>query len=122
MNFIDATAAPVAGREGVDSENRFVAVAPIGEVPSHRPLRASVGGRAICLLRDSAGEIIAFEDRCPHRGHPLSEGICADGVLRCALHGWEFAVPGGEAVSPRAPFGLQLLATRLRDGIVEVEQ
>lgn len=88
---------------------RFDALAP-GE-----PTAAA----GICLLR-TGDEVIAFEDRCPHRGHPLSEASCADGVLRCALHGWEFAVPGGEAVSPRAPFGLELHDTRVVDGIVEV--
>jgi 3-phenylpropionate/trans-cinnamate dioxygenase ferredoxin subunit len=83
------------------------------------PTAAEFDGRAICLLRLS-DDVMAFEDRCPHRGHPLSEGKCRDGVLQCALHGWEFSTPEGEAVSPRAPFGLELLDSRVVDGWLEV--
>jgi nitrite reductase/ring-hydroxylating ferredoxin subunit len=51
----------------------------------------------------------------------LSEGACENGVLRCALHGWEFSIPEGRAVSPSAPFGLSFIPTRIIDNIVEVE-
>lgn len=94
---------------------------PLEELAVGRPTRIDLGGDPVCLLRTAEREVIAFADACPHRGHPLSEGSCAGGVLRCVLHGWEFAVPGGEAVSPRAPFGLKLFNCRINDeGNVEV--
>jgi len=37
----------------------------------------------------------AFEDKCPHRLVPLSEGrISDDGLLECPYHGWAFAGNG----------------------------
>lgn len=37
----------------------------------------------------------AFEDKCPHRLVPLSEGrIDQDGLLECPYHGWAFAGSG----------------------------
>lgn len=40
------------------------------------------------------GELVAFEDRCPHRLAPLSLGTVdrdgPDDVLRCGYHGWTF--------------------------------
>ena len=93
----------------------FQPVAVVDELPLNQPVAAE----GICVLR-TEDEVLAFTDSCPHRGHPLSEGSCNDGVLRCALHGWEFAVPGGEAVSPRAPFGLEFFDTRVVDGVLEV--
>ena len=37
----------------------------------------------------------AFEDQCPHRLAPLSEGrIAADGLLECPYHGWAFQGDG----------------------------
>lgn len=98
----------------------FVAVAAIDELPVGAPIGVSVLERGICLLRIDQ-QVLAFEDRCPHRGHPLSAGNCENGVLRCALHGWEFAVPEGRAVSPRAPFGLEMIESRVVDGAVEVK-
>ena len=105
----------------VGAATDFVRVAEIDELPLNRPFAARLDDRAICLIR-TEHDLLAFEDRCPHRGHPLSEGKCVDGVLRCALHGWEFAIPEGAAVSPRAPFGLALLESRIEDGNVEVKR
>lgn len=37
----------------------------------------------------------AFEDKCPHRLAPLSQGrIADDGLLECPYHGWAFAGAG----------------------------
>jgi nitrite reductase/ring-hydroxylating ferredoxin subunit len=98
----------------------FVAIARVDELPLNLPRGFVEAGRELCLLRTD-DEVLAFEDRCPHRGHPLSEAKCDDGVLRCALHGWEFSIPDGAAVSPRAPFGLEFYPTRVIDDVVEVE-
>ncbi len=96
----------------------FVTVATLDRLPIGEPVAAHAAGHDLCLLRtDSA--VLVFEDRCPHRGHPLSAGKCERGVLRCALHGWEFGLPAGEAVSPRAPFGLQLVESRVVGNAVE---
>jgi phenylpropionate dioxygenase-like ring-hydroxylating dioxygenase large terminal subunit len=36
-----------------------------------------------------------FEDKCPHRLAPLSEGMIADdGLLECPYHGWAFSGEG----------------------------
>lgn len=42
-----------------------------------------------------------FEDKCPHRLAPLSEGrIAEDGLLECPYHGWAFS---GEGSCQRIP-------------------
>lgn len=97
----------------------FHTVTVLEELTVDVPTAVDVGGRSICVLR-LHDDLLAFEDRCPHRGHPLSDGKCVDGILRCALHGWEFSLPEGQAVSPRAPFGLDFLEVRVTDGSVEV--
>lgn len=97
----------------------FVAVARLDDLTVDSPHGVVIEDRAICVLR-TLDEVIAFDDRCPHRGHPLSAATCEPGKLRCALHGWEFSIPEGQAVSPRAPFGLELHEVRVVDGVVEV--
>jgi phenylpropionate dioxygenase-like ring-hydroxylating dioxygenase large terminal subunit len=97
----------------------FSAVAHLDDLTINVPHAVVVADREICLLR-TEDDLIAFDDRCPHRGHPLSAARCEGGVLRCALHGWEFSLPEGKAVSPRAPFGLELLDLRIVEGRVEV--
>ncbi|KAL0460124.1 UNVERIFIED_CONTAM: Pheophorbide a oxygenase, chloroplastic [Sesamum latifolium] len=48
--------------------------------------------RDIVLWFDSsASEWVAFDDKCPHRLAPLSEGrIDENGILQCSYHGWSF--------------------------------
>lgn len=47
-----------------------------------------------------------FEDKCPHRLVPLSEGrIAEDGLLECPYHGWAFAGDGKCERIPQQPEG-----------------
>jgi phenylpropionate dioxygenase-like ring-hydroxylating dioxygenase large terminal subunit len=48
----------------------------------------------------------AFDDRCPHRLVPLSEGrIAEDGLLECPYHGWAFKGDGSCDRIPQQPTG-----------------
>ncbi len=65
------------------------------------------GGRAvrcsevdIALFRLSHDAIAAVEDRCPHKGGKLSEGIVCDHTVICPLHGWRIDLIRGEATEP----------------------
>ena len=44
----------------------------------------------IVLFRDSHGRAVALEDRCCHRGAPLSHGQIVDGAIQCGYHGMIF--------------------------------
>jgi phenylpropionate dioxygenase-like ring-hydroxylating dioxygenase large terminal subunit len=47
-----------------------------------------------------------FEDQCPHRLAPLSEGrISEDGLLECPYHGWAFSGSGDCERIPQQPEG-----------------
>jgi vanillate O-demethylase monooxygenase subunit len=41
------------------------------------------------------GEIVAFDDQCPHRGAALSVGWIEDQALVCPYHGWRYGADGG---------------------------
>lgn len=47
-----------------------------------------------------------FDDKCPHRLAPLSEGrINAEGLLECPYHGWGFSGEGNCESIPQQPTG-----------------
>ena len=54
----------------------------------------------IALLRNEADEVFAVENRCPHRGGPLSEGYVSGKLVFCPLHNWQIDLAKGEAVPP----------------------
>lgn len=58
-----------------------------------KPLSATLMGRRLVVARDAEGPF-ALDDRCPHRGAPLSRGRLTDGAIVCPYHGWAFGRGG----------------------------
>jgi nitrite reductase/ring-hydroxylating ferredoxin subunit len=52
------------------------------------------GGERIAVTRTESG-IAAFEDRCTHKGGPLSDGVVICGTVQCPWHGSQFDVHTG---------------------------
>ena len=46
------------------------------------------------MFRTSNGQVIAMEDRCPHRRAPLSKGRVEGTAIRCMYHGMLFSSGG----------------------------
>ncbi|XP_057956010.1 pheophorbide a oxygenase, chloroplastic [Malania oleifera] len=61
-------------------------------------------GRDLVLWFDkSTAQWVAFDDKCPHRLAPLSEGrIDEEGHLQCSYHGWSFDQCGSCVRIPQA--------------------
>ncbi len=53
-----------------------------------------VGERRVVVARTNDG-LAAFDDRCPHKGGPLSDGTLSCGVVQCPWHGSQFQVQTG---------------------------
>ncbi|MDJ0805871.1 MAG: nitrite reductase small subunit NirD [Gammaproteobacteria bacterium] len=54
----------------------------------------------IAIFRNSADEVFALRNRCPHKGGPLSEGIVSGRRVTCPLHNWVMEMESGSAVAP----------------------
>ena len=53
------------------------------------------GERRIAVGRTERG-CAAFDDRCTHKGGPLSDGVLINGTVQCPWHGSQFDVHTGE--------------------------
>ena len=74
---------------------RFV---PAGRVNDLRPGQMKllhVDDRRIVLGRTDKG-VVAFADRCTHRGASLADGVLICGVVQCPWHGSQFDTTSGE--------------------------
>jgi nitrite reductase (NADH) small subunit len=54
----------------------------------------------IALFRTDDDRVFALDDKCPHKGGPLSAGIVAGDRITCPLHGWLIELGSGLAVAP----------------------
>jgi phenylpropionate dioxygenase-like ring-hydroxylating dioxygenase large terminal subunit len=61
-----------------------------------KPIAMKLFGRDLMFVRDGT-RAVALEDRCPHRGIPLSLGKQEfPGTFTCRYHGWTFDLATGE--------------------------
>jgi nitrite reductase (NADH) small subunit len=71
-----------------------VAVADLTEIPPGSARAYSVGGRHIAIYHTASG-LFATDERCPHRGGPLSEGDLVRDQIVCPWHAWSFDLRTG---------------------------
>jgi assimilatory nitrate reductase catalytic subunit len=78
----------------------WVDVGAIDDIPrlGSRVVKTAKGD--IAVFRNAADEIFALEDRCPHKGGPLSQGIVHGRSVTCPLHNWNIDLESGEAAAP----------------------
>ncbi|CAM9304440.1 unnamed protein product [Scytosiphon promiscuus] len=63
-------------------------------------------GKDLVLWRDNEDRWTCFDDRCPHRAAPLTEGrVESDGSLLCAYHAWRFDADGKCLIIPQSDRG-----------------
>jgi nitrite reductase/ring-hydroxylating ferredoxin subunit len=87
-------------------------VAPATDIPPGGRKLVQVNGRAVVVFNVN-GEFFALNNRCPHRGGNLSQGVTTGLVLsrepgdyqytrkgeiiRCPWHSWEFDIRTGQS-------------------------
>ncbi|WP_435922894.1 nitrite reductase small subunit NirD [Paenibacillus sp. DYY-L-2] len=59
-----------------------------------------VGDTEVALFRLSDGSIRAIENRCPHKGGRLSEGMVCGSNIHCPLHDWKIDLHSGRVQEP----------------------
>ena len=66
-----------------------------------KPVRIEKDGESICVTRIGS-EVFAIGDTCSHSDASLSEGDITNFKIECWLHGAEFDLRTGEALTPPA--------------------
>jgi 3-phenylpropionate/trans-cinnamate dioxygenase ferredoxin component len=73
----------------------------LSELSVGKPVKIEKDGRTICVAR-VGDEVFAVDDVCSHSDASLSEGEVTDFKIECWLHGAEFDLRTGEALTPPA--------------------
>ena len=77
--------------------SNWIEIGALKDIPrlGSRVVRAATGN--IAVFRTEADEVFALDDRCPHKGGPLSQGIVHGRQVTCPLHNWVIGLEDGEA-------------------------
>ncbi len=98
----------------------FVQVARTTEIESGQARRVVVKGKQIALFNVD-GQFFALDNRCAHRGGPLSEGELSGHEVICPLHGATFDVRTGDVVGPPAERAVARYGVRVTGTDIEVQ-
>lgn len=79
---------------------RWIDIGNLEDVPRRgaRVIKTPLG--CIAVFRSESDEVFALEDRCPHKGGPLSQGIVHDRSVTCPLHNWVIDLASGRVKGP----------------------
>jgi nitrite reductase/ring-hydroxylating ferredoxin subunit len=77
---------------------RALTVASAKEIPLGHSKLVEISGRMIALFHTAEGWF-AIDDRCSHRGGPLSEGTLENGCVTCPWHHARFDLHSGHCLS-----------------------
>lgn len=95
-----------------------IAVASEDELEVDQMKLLRLGDRRIVLARTEQG-YTAFDDRCSHKGGPLSDGVLICGTVQCPWHGSQFdartgAVKAGPANEPIGTYRVEVVGGQVR--------
>ncbi len=85
-----------------------------------KPVRIEKNGESICVAR-VGDEVFAIGDVCSHSDASLSEGDVTDFKIECWLHGAEFDLRTGEALTPPAVAPIKTYSVTVDGDSVTVE-
>ncbi|MBV1865734.1 MAG: nitrite reductase small subunit NirD [Rhodobacteraceae bacterium] len=75
----------------------FVDIGAVEDIPVRSARLVKTHGGCIAVFRTASDKIFALDDKCPHKGGPLSNGIQHDESITCPLHNWVFDLNTGAA-------------------------
>ena len=109
--------------------DRWIRIATTDSFLRREGRAVSVGERQLAIFNlgpstalGADDRFLAVENRCPHQGGPLADGIVSGCTVVCPLHAWKVRLDTGTVDRPAAADAcVHTFTTRVEDGIVMVQ-
>jgi nitrite reductase (NADH) small subunit len=102
------------------TNDRWLQITAADRIPVREGRAALVGGREIAIF-NLGDRFVAVDNRCPHQGGPLADGIVSNGAIVCPLHAWKISLRTGAVERPSGiAHCVRSYPTRVEDGVVLV--
>jgi nitrite reductase (NADH) small subunit len=99
----------------------WIRITECENIPLREGRVVRIGDQEIAVF-NLGDRFFAVENRCPHRGGPLADGIVSGNTVVCPLHAWKFNLETGAGVSATSQGScVRAFPTRVQDGIVQLE-
>jgi nitrite reductase (NADH) small subunit len=101
---------------------QWIRVTAAENIPLREGRAIRAGNLSLAVFNTVHG-FLAVENRCPHSGGPLSDGIVGGTTVTCPLHNWRICLESGMVTKPCADGAPQVrrFPVEVRDGIIVVD-
>jgi len=76
----------------------WIEIGRLSDIPQRGARCVNTPMGRIAVFRTATDDLYAMEDRCPHKGGPLSQGIVHGAAVTCPLHNWTLSLETGSAL------------------------
>jgi len=102
-------------------KTKWVRVTTCNNIPLREGRAVKVGEREIAIF-NLGDRFLAVDNRCPHKGGPLSEGIVSGSTVVCPLHAWKVDLECGAVKKPAdVQSCVKVFRTRVEAGTILLE-
>ncbi len=100
---------------------KWIRVAYCEDIPMREGREVAIGNRSVAVFH-LGDKFLAVDNRCPHRGGPLADGIVSGESVVCPLHGWKIDLQNGSVQRPaETPACVKTFATKVEAGMLLLE-
>jgi 3-phenylpropionate/trans-cinnamate dioxygenase ferredoxin subunit len=93
----------------------------LDSLPNNKAKKIDLDGQPVCVVK-SGDKVYAISDTCSHSDASLSEGDVRNGRIECWLHGAEFDLATGEAVTGPAFEPVETFKVTINGDDVEINK
>lgn len=99
----------------------WVRITPAENIPLREGRSVQMAGHDIAIF-NLGDRFLAVENKCPHRGGPLADGIVSGQTVVCPLHAWKVDLENGQVTNrPEENPCVKTFPAAVRDGVVMLE-
>ena len=103
---------------------RWVRITTTDNIPPREGRAVCLGTREIAIF-NLGDRFLATDNRCPHKGGPLCDGIVTGTSVVCPLHTWKISLETGaverSGANAGAGMAINTYPVRVEDGVIVLE-
>jgi nitrite reductase (NADH) small subunit len=98
---------------------KWIRITTADSIPPREGRTLNLGSLPVAIF-NTGERFLAVENRCPHSGGPLADGIVGGTTVTCPLHNWRICLESGAVTKPcdSGKESVRTFPVQVQDGIV----
>jgi nitrite reductase (NADH) small subunit len=102
------------------TDTGWIPITVTSNIPPREGRAVSVGTHDIAVF-NLGDRFVAVDNRCPHQGGPLSDGIVSGNTVVCPLHAWKIDLDSGRVARPQSASCVRTYPLRLENDVIAIQ-